>query len=265
MKKDAYNPARVIGAARRMLADAQVRCQTPDRLSEENIHEVRKHLKAVRAYWWLIRDAAGDAAIKSGNTRCSRAAKHLSLARDQAVMHATLEALSHKAGPDDRSAIDRAKVVIGAGDDPSGTQRIDWPAVIDLLREDESAWAGLDASAIKPVSIRRGRKRTQRKAKRCYRSAKATAKAELMHAWRAWVKRVYAQERLLHPDRTSRLKRLDRLGDLLGLHHDLSVLWQRLAADGPSSDEDRRRINALIAARQAKLAAKTLRLGKKLF
>ena len=265
MGKDAYNPARIIDAARGLLADAAARCHAPDRDSEHNVHAVRKALKRVRAYWRLMRYALGKTHSKAGNARCRQAAKQLSAARDHVVMLGTLEAVGKAAGGKTAMAVGQARHAMHAETDPPPTRGIDWALVHDLVRNDDAAWSGLDPSAIDPAQVKRGWQRTRRKAREGYRGARRRLDAESMHEWRKWAKRWLEQETLLHPGKDRRIDRLDRLGDALGEHHDLAVLARRLWRNDRFGGRPQRRVRKTIGKRQSGLEKRSLKLGRKLF
>lgn len=261
MNHDVYRASRVIDAARALHADALTRCHAADRSSDENIHEIRKDLKKVRAYWRLMRYALGKRHSKAGNERCKQAAAQLSGARDQAVMLGTLDALASEAGSKTAMAIGQAKQAMCEAADTLGNADITWDQVVDLIRNDDAAWSGLDASAIAPDDLHRGWKRTRRKARRGCKQSRQHPDGETLHSWRKWIKRWLEQEKLLHPGKAKRLKRLDALCDLLGMHHDLVVLSERLWRNDHFGGEAQQRVRRAIARRRAGLEKRALKLG----
>lgn len=265
MPSDAYNAKPIIDESRRLLADAVTRCHAADRSSDESIHAIRKDLKKVRAYWRLMRFALGSEHSKAGNERCKQAAAQLAGARDHVVMLGTLDALGGNAGSKTAMAIGQAKQAMLETADVPTNNDIAWDKVIDLVRNDEAAWSGLDASGFAPDDLHRGWKRTRRKARRGYKQSRRQPDGETLHGWRKWVKRWLEQEKLLHPDKTKRLKRLDDLADLLGMHHDLVVLSERLWRNDHFGGEPQQRARRAIARRRAGLEKKALKLGGKAF
>jgi CHAD domain-containing protein len=113
-----------------------------------------------------------------------------------------------------------------------------------------------------------GLRRTYRRARGAYSKAKARRKPEAFHAFRTPEKRHLYQVKLLEslwPDAlSSRLDELDKLGELLGDHHDLSLLESALSA-ARGSEREKERIQVLIARRMKQLERKSLRLGALLF
>ena len=262
MGKDTYSPQHVIASAGRALADAVARCNAVDRAGEENIHEIRKAMKEVRAYWRLMQGALGKHRCGDGNLRCGQAAKQLSAARDQVIMLATLGKLSRGAGAKTAKALDQAKQAVREAVNREPPGGIDWAKTADLIREDAAAWSGLDPASIDPADIRRSWERTRRKMQACYRRCRKSADPESMHRWRKWSTQWLLQEQLLHPGRAKRISRLDKLGDLLGRHHDLAVLSQWLEHVDCLSEQANQRARRAIRKRQDELTRRVRKLGR---
>lgn len=265
MGKDAYNARHIIDEARRLLSDAATRCHAPGREGDENIHEIRKDLKKVRAYWRLMRYALGKRHSKAGNQRCKEAAKQLAGPRDHVVMLGVLDGLGLDAGGKTAMAVGQAKHALHGAADASPTDDIDWRKVEDLVRNDDAAWSGLDAESLDPAEIKRGWKRTRRKARAGFEHSRGKPDAEALHNWRKWAKRWLQQEELLHPGKSKRIGRLDELGDVLGRHHDFAVLKHRLCRDDRFGGKPQKRVRKSIGKRQAGLEKQALKLGRKAF
>lgn len=265
MGRQAYNPQRIIDAARALLADAATRCHAPDRHTDENIHDIRKALKKVRAYWRLMRYAVGKRYSEAGNARCKQAGRQLAGPRDHVVMLGTLDDLGKDAVSKAAMAFGQAKQAVHEAAGCTPTKHIDWDRVADLIRNDDAAWSGLDASAIDPADIRHGWERTRRKAQDGYRAVRRKPDHETLHDWRKWTKRWLEQEELLHPDKDKRINRLDELGEMLGRHHDLAVLMHRLRRNDHFGGKPQQRVRKTINQRQAGLEKAALKLGGKAF
>jgi len=265
MSKQAYNPQRIIDADRSLLADAATRCNAPDRTSADNVHEIRKDLKAVRAYWRLMRHALGKRTSRAGNERCKQAARQLAGARDHVVMLGTLDELGEETGNKTAMAVGQAKQAMHEAVDAAPTQDIHWDKVADLIRNDDAAWSGLKTETIDPADIKSAWKRTRKKARKRYQRSRKDPQPEMLHDWRKWTKRWLKQEELLHTAKTKRIARLDKLTDVLGLHHDFAVLAHRLWRNDHFGGKPQRRVRKSITKRQRELEKKALKLGKKLF
>lgn len=265
MGKEAYNPRHVIAQARRLLADAATRCQAPTRESEDNVHEIRKDLKKVRAYWRLMRHALGKRHSKAGNARCKQAAKQLSALRDHVVILGTLDDLGQDRGTKTAMAFGQARQAMHEMVNGSPARGIDWDQVADLIRNDDAAWSGLNAASIDPADIKRGWQRTRKKARQYFDRSRKNPSPETLHNWRKWAKRWLEQEELLHPEKEQRIERLDALGELLGRHHDLAVLSHRLWRNDHFGGKPQKRVRRSISKRQGGLQKQALKLGRKAF
>ena len=110
--------------------------------------------------------------------------------------------------------------------------------------------------------------KTYERARQAMAEAHEAPSAERMHEWRKRVKYHWYHARLLQPMRAGMLEphvaAADRLSQLLGDHHDLAVLDQRLQS-GPDEFGGPRDIEAfaaLIRQRQLVLAADSFALGR---
>lgn len=265
MPNKTYNPSTVIDAARHLLADAAARCHAPHRADPENVHDIRKDLKTVRAYWRLMRHALGKRHSKAGNARCKEAARQLADARDHVVMLETLDDVGRDTKAKTAMAMGQAKQAMQHTEPGEPTNEIDWQRVEDLIRNDDAAWSGLSNESIDPSDVKRSWKRTRRKAARAYRRSRKRPAAQALHDWRKWTKRWLVQEELLHADKAKRIDRLDTLGDLLGRHHDLAILAERLWRNDRFGGKPQKRVRKALAKRRAVLQKQALKLGCKTF
>jgi len=260
-----------IGAARDLLAEARSVCDQEDRAAEASVHQLRVHLKRVRAYWRLMRFAVGKQAEAAGNERCATAARLLAEARDREVMLGTVAALREQAvnaapGVSDIAPFDAAVQRLTPqvhADHPS--QQIDWATLVQLLEHEQAAWAVLSDKPITDDDIRRGLDRTYRKSRRGFKRAKKSPDAETLHGWRKWVKRYRYQLELIDPEATKKIAKLDTLGDRLGQFQDLAVLHRHLREAGDMDKAHRKHLRNTIEAQQGRLLKKSLKAGKKLF
>lgn len=266
MEKDVPSALIVIDAARRLLADASARCLSPQRDSEESIHEVRKTLKKVRAYWRLMRVAVGKRRATAGNARCSEAARQLASARDLTVMRRTLDELDADRPQQAGEASDAVRDALHGKDDHApAVAGIDWALVAALLADEDLAWSALDAGAIDGDDVGQGRRYTRRKARQGYRRSRQSPDAPTLHTWRKWAKRWLYQEQLLHPGKAGRIAALHELDDRLGRHHDMAVLLDRLERSDESAGKPLARLQRSIRKGQRRLAREAMMLGRRLF
>lgn len=221
-----------------------------DAARARRVHQARKQLKLLRA---LVRSWR---AIVPGPTRrildhqARDLARALSGARDEVVLCATATSLG----------LDPAALGLGAGQDAP------WrPEVLASLRRDAVTLAHA-VQAVAPTEggfsvLAPGLEHTWREGRRGARACSSRPEADDLHEWRKAVKARMLQERLfvsawpevLGPS----VQALDELQELLGAHHDLHVLAERIAARG----EIARRVKD----RQRELEARALYLGARLY
>jgi CHAD domain-containing protein len=237
------------------------------------IHEARKDLKKLRSLLRLARDGLGDATYSRENRRFRDAGRRLSDARDAEVKLETLAALENRfedALPDraadglrerlegDRAdELDEARGQLDAAaiEIATGRERIgDWPLT-------GSGWSLLEPGIRR--SYRRSRKRMAR--------VREEPSSECVHEWRKRTKDHWYHLRLISgADREALGAEADQVHELSGLlgdHHDLEVLADRIRSD-PAAFQDRHDQAALllaIAKRQDELLVEGLALGERLY
>ncbi|AJE48289.1 CHAD domain-containing protein [Celeribacter indicus] len=218
----------------------------------EAVHDIRKRIKELRGLIRLVRpdfpgyDAANAALRDTG--------RKLSPLRDAKVRLDTLDQLVRDFSVQDdlladyraelRAARDRAYSDAEAGPLLAGVR-------VDLreLREASGDWTlgHKGAKAIFP-----GLGKTYGAARKAMEKARRSRDTEDFHTWRKHVKYHWYHGKILRPVWPEAIKahdRLaDRLGELLGAHHDLAVLAQEARAAGLSGDS--------LAGLEASLAAR---------
>jgi CHAD domain-containing protein len=190
---------------------------------DERVHAIRSRIKKARAALRLVRPA-GDRALVTEERTLRDLARSLSDARDTAVSRATAGRLAREEG----------------GRAPPAPDAEREAAERDLRR----ALERLGSVRPRTVDVRHGGRvargaftRDYRKARRRLRELRPDESGPRFHEWRKVVKRLALETRILRRA-TSLLGRafdgpLDRLPDVLGDIHDLSVLHARLeGSDG---------------------------------
>ena len=116
--------------------------------------------------------------------------------------------------------------------------------------------------------MRPGLEREYRKGRKALRTVRGDPPAEAVHEWRKRVKDLWYHLRLLHEVWPATMKgaadEAHALSDLLGDHHDLTVLIddaREQAPDDPGLPE----LIALAERRQAELLAEALPMGERLY
>lgn len=227
---------------------------------EEIVHDVRKRLKLARTIVRVLTTALGPVS-ETLKTELRDAGRALSGPRDAAVLADTARALAESM----RRQVDRA--LLGALADRASSLGRAAPDVAEALRHLELASAALGEAELSPtahLSLRLAAAKVYRRARKGLREARDAPDTEALHEWRKRVKDRLHVARLFadswpEPD-GPRAKKIDRLGELLGLDHDLAILAQTLGEDAGLL-----RIRRRIARKRAKLQTKALALGKTLF
>ena len=227
------------------------------------VHETRKDLKKARSVLRLVRDGLGKQRYREQNSRLRDAAHLLAGARDAEVKLATLDSLLTAEGgtgaisPDAlarlREGLESERTHHSEGD--SIGERIETAReTIEAGRLEIAGWelpgdwkaisAGLDRS------YRRGQAR--------YAEVQHdTSTDEAVHEWRKRVKDLWYHLRLLRDAwegvLAATVDELDELSDLLGDHHDLSVLVAEIERRMPPPDGDAARLIGLARRRQEEL------------
>jgi CYTH domain-containing protein/CHAD domain-containing protein len=235
------------------------------------IHSARKDLKKLRSVLRLARGRLGEELYRRENERYRDAARLLSGSRDAEVKVATLTALEQRFGKEMPSAsaggwrrqLARERdEATAAGTDAAGIEAA--TAAIAAGREEIAGWPlGGDSWKLVGPGLERG----YRRGRRAMAATAADPDPELVHAWRKRVKDLWYQLRLLRKAWPELLEptveRADRLADLLGDHHDLTVLAEDLATREEVGSVAL--MARLIERRQEELLAEALALGARLY
>jgi CHAD domain-containing protein len=241
--------------------------------AEEAVHQLRKRCKKLRGLIRLVQPAFGD--YKAENAAFREAADALSFIRDTAVMITTYDKLLAAY----RQQVERATFAQirrhltlrqnhisrhrGEFDERLARAR----AAMVKARKRARHWRlngdGFDALA-------GGLTKNYKRAAKALAAARQNPIPAAFHEWRKRVKYHGYHTRLLTPVWPGTMKMhgkdADRLGDLLGDHHDLEVFRQALAHD-PNAFGELKSVEVmigLIRRRQAVLEADAFALGSRL-
>jgi CHAD domain-containing protein len=226
----AFDPSDTdLQAALRRLArkqcDDALAATTGDGPLPERLHAMRLSVKRSRALLRLVAPGLDEADRADRSLR--DAARHLAPLRDTHVVQDTLAGLA-KASP----AEDLVAAIAPGGDAIDATEAIRaFTADMTRLRRRAAGWKldGPDADI-----LRAGLAHTARRARRLHREAMAEPSPETLHAWRRHVKHHFYHAKLLTPVWPELIgphaDAANRLGEILGLHHDVAVLADRLSA-----------------------------------
>ncbi|MBJ3784036.1 CHAD domain-containing protein [Devosia sediminis] len=231
---------------------------------DETVHSLRKHCKKLRALLKLVRpafDTYGDenAAIRS-------IAEQFSVARDAAVMVETITGLL---GPETNTAEQHVRTRL---EERAGHLRsqVGEAALLentikqfDALRERVNDWK---FSASGEDIVLPGLKVSYSRFRKDYDLARHDPAGEVMHEWRKAAKAHWYHMRLFEKAApgvlAAPIKELDRLGENLGDHHNLTVLADWIGAGASAGDEGLDTLRKTIARRQGKLADESFAMAR---
>lgn len=237
------------------------------------VHGTRKDIKKIRAVLRLSRGRLGRELFAAENRRYRDAGRLLSGSRDAEVKLQTLAGLEERFGRELPSAsaggwkrlLEDERDAVANSEDGEVRKRIG--EVLDAIGEARGRiddWP-LEGDSWKLLGP--GLRRSYRQGRAAMAEVSADANAELVHDWRKRCKDLWYHTRLLERAWPSLLgptvDQLHELADLLGDHHDLSVL----AADLGEREQvgSRPALTGLIERRQDELLADALALGERVY
>jgi CHAD domain-containing protein len=238
---------------------------------DEAVHEARKSFKKIRAVLRLVRPKIGEGAYRRENLCFRDAGRPLTEVRDAKILIESLSGLvehfkEHVSGRsfgEVRKALQanlrgvRKRVL----DEQNAFEVVG--ETVRQARERVKDWADVPG---KWSSVRDGLREVYRRTRITFQEASADATVEKLHEWRKQSKYLRYQLEVLRPLWPERLGELadeaDRMGELLGDDHDLTVLRQPLGGE-PAGDGET--LLALIDRRRAELQGEALLLGGRFF
>lgn len=236
-----------------------------DRIDKpEAVHGIRKNLKKSRALLRIVRD--GLSAQPAANLVLREVGLSLSARRDAEVRLATLDRLF----PDRPEALQPLRDTLsGAGPGPAGDPTTGLAEQLSRLRDRTRDWS---LSGKDNRTLREGLSATRRKAQSAANAARRDRhNADLFHTWRKRAKDLWYQARLFAPVWPDLFRPLvsdaDRLGEILGDHHDLAVLAALVAGlpDDHVPGLVRHMLDARIGDARSKIEAEAFPLSARLF
>lgn len=209
----------------------------------ETIHDLRVLMKRLRAFWQLMSAFVSKAELKQAKDRLSSAAKQLSAHRDRQVLADALAQLVQQLPEQEQQIL--LSLEMPLPDEKRELNAVDWPQVTEALEAELSAWRGLTVDA-SLKRVEQGLIATfERERKLADRATRKKSEIRQRHQWRKWVKYLYYQLKLLKQlglkGHKTTVKRLDELGDRLGLEHDFEMLLaflQEQANQSPMSERE---------------------------
>jgi CHAD domain-containing protein len=258
---------------REQIESALELCRHPARQRGVTVHEVRKHLKKLRAAMRLAITEVGKDRHASEDRCVRKIGRLVSDLRDAQVRLQTLIQLRDETakGPED-SPFSRIEELLSLERESFSAAFAGWQkqAIPQLERVEARLlkWP-LEGLTWKQVCGAVGKiyKRGQRGLAKTINDPES----ENFHAWRKRVKDIWYQLRILQPLNRVVLTEMahdaEVLGELLGREHDLDFLWRRLEKE--SSDEALRdelaQLEKLIGKRGKRLRTNALELGRRFY
>ncbi len=235
------------------------------------VHEARKDLKKLRSLLRLVRGELGKEVYRAENRRYRDAARLLAGARDAEVKLATLDALRDRyadrfpGGAGLQAVLERERDT-HAADGARLRERVEQAAAaIEAGAPEIDRW-DLDGRGFELFEA--GLRRAYARGRAEMRAVREDPSDEAIHEWRKRVKDLWYQLRLLRDAWPGPLKaaadEAGELADLLGDHHDLSVLVAATAA-AVGEEPDAEAIAGLARLRQAELLASALQIGDRVY
>ena len=227
---------------------------------DKTVHTLRKACKKLRALLKLVRPVFED--YEPENAAIKAIADQFSVARDAAVMVETLAGLSHPAaGP----VLDRLSERARHLRSQMGEEALlaSARAQLEDLRQSALEWR---FSASGRAIVLPGLRKSYSRFRKGFALAHDLGDSEAIHDWRKAAKTHWYHARLFEPAAPEALAgvvaNLERLGTMLGDHHNLAVLANWLDAGVPSGDEGLEDLRNAIATRQLELANASFDLGR---
>lgn len=240
----------------------------------DSIHAARKDLKKLRAVVRLVRVELGDDLYRAENGRYRDAGRLLGRSRDAEVKVETLDALRERYVADLPPDLLAAWLVALEGERDEIGERLAGEQGESVLAEARAAIEGgqeqirhwpLDLDSWQLVEP--GLLRSYRRGRRAMKSARAEPTGENVHQWRKRTKDLWYQLRVVReawrPVLEETADQAHELADLLGDHHDLTLLADDLAARELAGDRDA--VTSAIERRQEELLEEAAEVGARLF
>jgi CHAD domain-containing protein len=274
-------PANLLHAA---VGDALQQLTKSQPVHDEAVHAARKSLKKARAALRLLRDGMSEAAYRRENAKLRDIGHVLTPLRDAKSLVDTLNSLQKRYAnklPDGglaplheilHAGLTRVRRHFHPG---PGRGSAELNNCAKLLKNSLAMAERRESRPIEPAYIGSGLQRIYRKGRKASTEARADPTVERLHEWRKQVKYLLNAIDGLRSMRSNgnglkkKLKRADRLADLLGNDHELAMLAREIdRADRTWASVNPAMIKTLhrfIDRRRAKLQKRAFKSGTKLY
>ena len=247
-------------------------CRNPTKQRGVTVHEVRKHLKKLRATMRLAVGAVGKN-CHAEEDRCVRDIGRLvSDLRDAQVRLQTFIKLRNKAAKNSGKCFPRIEELLVLERESFSAAFAGWQK--DAIPQLEDVKAHLMAWPLDDLNwkqICNAVCKIYRRGQRALATTIDDPEAENFHAWRKRVKDVWYQLRILQPLNRTVMEEMAQdakvLGQLLGPEHDLHFLRARLEKESGDEAlaEEVEKLQKLIGKRCKRLRRDALELGRRFY
>jgi CHAD domain-containing protein len=235
--------------------------------ADRRIHRARQRLKRLRSMLRVMKPALG-AKAHIAKLKIREAAKRLASARDADAAAASARELRAEAAGRTEAALDRLVTTLDREAKVRHANAPPTAAVIALIRAVEADLADVADDMAGPDLLQKALEHSYRRGRKALRRAESSLSMPDLHRWRKDVKDLWhlmrlARERL--PAGSGRFAgKLEKLGELLGLDHDHSILAVKLV-DAPPAEPILMHQLQMIADKRRRLEGEAFALGEQLY
>jgi CHAD domain-containing protein len=258
---------------REQIESALELCRHPAKQRGVTVHEVRKHLKKLRAAMRLAITEVGKDRHAREDRCVRRIGRLVSDLRDAQVRLQTLIQLRDETtnGPED-GPFPHIEELLSLERDSFSAAFTGWQKqAIPLLEHAEARLSKWPLDSLRWKQVCGAVCKIYKRGGRSLAKTIHVPEAEKFHAWRKRVKDIWYQSRILEPLNRVVLCEIahdaEVLGELLGREHDLAFLWARLEKE--TTDESLRdeltQLEKLIRKRGKRLRRNALELGRRFY
>src|SRR3954453_22589290 len=248
-------------------------CQSPAKQRGVTVHEVRKHLKKLRAAMRLAVGAVGKT-CHANEGRCVRKmGRSVSDLRDAQVRLQTFHRLRDNAAKNSREQfLPRTEELLALERESFSAAFAGWQKeAIPQLENMKARLMAWPVDGLNWKQICQAVCKIYRRGQRALTKVIDDPEPEKFHAWRKRVKDAWYELRILQPLNRTVLEEMahdaELLGELLGSEHDLNFLWARLERE--SADEalanELWQLQKLITTGCKRLRRDVLELGRRFY
>jgi CHAD domain-containing protein len=256
----------VLRGAGDQIDDARAALSTDTSITDEAIHDARKHIKRARALIRLLAGVLPKAARRAENARLRDAARALSDVRDRHVVLVTATRLAEEDASTD-GGLGRTASALRQRRAQASPEVENLRALCDLLAR---ARAGVDDAGHLPRRMKtRGLRRTYARGRDALHAAEQGGGVADYHEFRKRAKDLRHQIEFLTPIWPAVLDavaaELARLTDLLGDANDISLLMRTVENDPEQDKDDGEVLTRRLDEKRALLWRDALAVGARLY